>query len=347
MQTPSRHAGAAPQADAQPSAAHSDHRNPGRRSRRIGWSLVSLLTGLTGLQAWAGSILVPGANLVSVALILISLVGRLAGVGRPERARGFWSSDCPRGARRRDRLLRRRGVDDSTRLRDRRRRVRSVLSEPRIARPQSLHAFDGAEPRAIPCSADLSHLPSERHRGRHVVVPGRLVPLLPAGFGAWFPYAGRERHRPRVLGVLRPVDLAHVAGAIVVGVGTHRQCRRVPVLHDRRLDRRALRTVRVAGRLSLGSLRRPARTFGCPVDRTHRSWYCGERQADAVVPRAVSVGRAVAGESRHGPRRRTGRVALCRNGRRHIRAHQRTVHRSRSDGVGARDISAAVPIDNS
>ena len=42
---------------------------------RIGWSIVSLLTGLTGLQAWGGSTLVPGANLVSVALILISLWG--------------------------------------------------------------------------------------------------------------------------------------------------------------------------------------------------------------------------------------------------------------------------------
>jgi hypothetical protein len=42
---------------------------------RIGWSLVSLLVGLTGLQAWNGSKLVPGANLVSVALILISLWG--------------------------------------------------------------------------------------------------------------------------------------------------------------------------------------------------------------------------------------------------------------------------------
>jgi len=42
---------------------------------RIGWSLVSLLVGLTGLQAWNGSTLVPGANLVSVALILMSLWG--------------------------------------------------------------------------------------------------------------------------------------------------------------------------------------------------------------------------------------------------------------------------------
>ena len=42
---------------------------------RVGWSLVSLLTGLTGLQAWTGSTLVPGANLISVAVILVSLWG--------------------------------------------------------------------------------------------------------------------------------------------------------------------------------------------------------------------------------------------------------------------------------
>lgn len=49
--------------------------DPTLLTARIGWSLVSLLTGLTGLQAWGGSTLVPGANLVSVALILISLWG--------------------------------------------------------------------------------------------------------------------------------------------------------------------------------------------------------------------------------------------------------------------------------
>src|SRR5471032_2278916 len=42
---------------------------------RIGWSVVSLLAGLTGLQAWNGSTLVPGGNFVSVAVILVSLWG--------------------------------------------------------------------------------------------------------------------------------------------------------------------------------------------------------------------------------------------------------------------------------
>ena len=52
-----------------------DDADPTLLTARIGWSLVSLLTGLTGLQAWGGSTLVPAANIVSVALILISLWG--------------------------------------------------------------------------------------------------------------------------------------------------------------------------------------------------------------------------------------------------------------------------------
>jgi uncharacterized membrane protein len=72
MLSPSRYAGGHLQAGV---AADADDQEPGLPIARIGWSLVSLLTGLTGLQAWAGSILVPGANLISVALILISLWG--------------------------------------------------------------------------------------------------------------------------------------------------------------------------------------------------------------------------------------------------------------------------------
>jgi len=42
---------------------------------KIGWTLVSLLAGLTGLQAWTGSVTVPGANLVSLGVILVALWG--------------------------------------------------------------------------------------------------------------------------------------------------------------------------------------------------------------------------------------------------------------------------------
>ena len=55
--------------------ARPDDADPALLTARIGWSLVSLLVGLTGLQAWNGSTLVPGANLVSVVLVLISLWG--------------------------------------------------------------------------------------------------------------------------------------------------------------------------------------------------------------------------------------------------------------------------------
>ncbi len=40
----------------------------------MGWTLVAVIVGLTSIQAWVGSDTVPGANLVSVLLILGSLV---------------------------------------------------------------------------------------------------------------------------------------------------------------------------------------------------------------------------------------------------------------------------------
>ena len=42
---------------------------------KIGWTLVCLLAGLTGLQAWAGSVTVPGASLISLAVIAVALWG--------------------------------------------------------------------------------------------------------------------------------------------------------------------------------------------------------------------------------------------------------------------------------
>src|SRR5665213_2521329 len=42
---------------------------------KIGWTLVCLLAGLTGLQAWAGSVTVPGASFVSLAAIAVALWG--------------------------------------------------------------------------------------------------------------------------------------------------------------------------------------------------------------------------------------------------------------------------------
>jgi uncharacterized membrane protein len=43
-------------------------------AERVGWTLVAVLVGLTAMQSWAGSVTVPGANLVSVVLILVSLL---------------------------------------------------------------------------------------------------------------------------------------------------------------------------------------------------------------------------------------------------------------------------------
>src|SRR5664279_1313382 len=42
---------------------------------KIGWTLVCLLAGLTGVQAWLGSVTVPGANVVSLAVIAVALWG--------------------------------------------------------------------------------------------------------------------------------------------------------------------------------------------------------------------------------------------------------------------------------
>lgn len=55
--------------------ASPDHGDQVLLTSRIGWSLVSLLAGLTGLQAWNGSTLVPGGNVVSVAVILTGMWG--------------------------------------------------------------------------------------------------------------------------------------------------------------------------------------------------------------------------------------------------------------------------------
>jgi len=47
---------------------------PVNLAERVGWTIVAVIVGLTSMQAWAGSGTVPGANLVSVVLILGSLL---------------------------------------------------------------------------------------------------------------------------------------------------------------------------------------------------------------------------------------------------------------------------------
>jgi uncharacterized membrane protein len=47
---------------------------PASLAARVGWTLVAVIIGLTAIQAWVGSDTVPGANLVSVLLILGSLL---------------------------------------------------------------------------------------------------------------------------------------------------------------------------------------------------------------------------------------------------------------------------------
>jgi uncharacterized membrane protein len=42
---------------------------------KIGWTLVCLLAGLTGIQAWLGSVTVPGANVASLAVMAVALWG--------------------------------------------------------------------------------------------------------------------------------------------------------------------------------------------------------------------------------------------------------------------------------